>query len=72
LPWIRAFPFSWFRHPQYLGAALLVWGFFVVMRYPHPDWYAIPLVESVYYVFISRAERPPAVVPDVRVSAGPR
>jgi hypothetical protein len=57
VPWVRAFPFSWFPHPQYLGAALLVWGFFVVMRFPAPDWYAVPLVESAYYVFISRAER---------------
>ena len=57
VPWVQAFPFSWFRHPQYLGAALLVWGFFVVMRYPYPDWYAVPLIESAYYVFISRAER---------------
>ena len=57
VPWVGGFPFSWFRHPQYLGAALLVWGFFIAMRYPAPDWCAIPVVESVYYVFISRVER---------------
>ena len=57
LPWVRRFPFSWFPHPQYLGAAMLVWGFFVVMRFPAPDWYASPVLESVYYVLGSRYEQ---------------
>jgi phosphatidyl-N-methylethanolamine N-methyltransferase len=50
VPWSRAFPFSWFKHPQYIGTVIAIWGFFVVMRFPHPDWYLLPVLETVYYV----------------------
>jgi len=49
-PWCSAFPFSVLPHPQYLGAVLSIWAFFAVMRYPHADWYLIPVIETVYYV----------------------
>ncbi len=49
-PWCSAFPFSVVPHPQYLGAVTSIWAFFAVMRYPHADWYLIPLVETIYYV----------------------
>jgi hypothetical protein len=49
IPWCRAFPFSWFKHPQYVGVVCSIWGFFLVMRFPHDDWYVLPLVETVYY-----------------------
>jgi hypothetical protein len=37
-------------HPQYLGAVVSIWAFFAIMRYPHPDWYLLPVVEAMYYV----------------------
>lgn len=49
-PWCSAFPFSVLPHPQYLGAVVSIWAFFAVMRYPHTDWYLIPVVETIYYV----------------------
>lgn len=63
LAWIDGFPFTWTPHPQYVGTVLSIWGFFIVMRFPAPDWIALPLLETVYYTFGSWAERS---------SAGPR
>jgi len=50
IPWCRAFPFSLLRHPQYVGALLSIWGFFLALRFPHDDWYLLPTLETVYYV----------------------
>jgi methylene-fatty-acyl-phospholipid synthase len=47
--WCRAFPFSVFAHPQYVGVVLSIWGFFMAMRYPHPDWMVLPAVETMFY-----------------------
>jgi methylene-fatty-acyl-phospholipid synthase len=55
--WRNGFPFSWFRHPQYVGAVLSIWGFFIALRYPAPDWLAVPLLETVYYLAGARLER---------------
>jgi methylene-fatty-acyl-phospholipid synthase len=49
VPWCRAFPFSLLKHPQYIGTVLSIWGFFLVLRFPHHDWYLIPTIETVYY-----------------------
>jgi methylene-fatty-acyl-phospholipid synthase len=49
VPWCREFPFSVLQHPQYVGALLTIWGFFILMRFPHDDWWALPVVETVYY-----------------------
>jgi methylene-fatty-acyl-phospholipid synthase len=57
VPWCRAFPFSVFEHPQYVGTLLSIWGFFLVMRFPADDWLALPVVETVYYAAGARAER---------------
>jgi hypothetical protein len=57
VPWCRAFPFSLFKHPQYAGALLSIWGFFLVMRFPHDDWYIVPALESVYYSLGAYFER---------------
>jgi methylene-fatty-acyl-phospholipid synthase len=54
--WQSGFPFSLHPHPQYLGAALSVWGFMLAMRYPEPDWLVLPLISTVYYVFGARLE----------------
>lgn len=57
IPWKQGFPFSPFRHPQYVGAVLSIWGFFLIMRYPHPDWIALPIVETALYTIGARHER---------------
>ncbi len=49
IPWCRAFPFSMFSHPQYVGAVLSIWGFFLMMRFPHDDWSLLPALETLYY-----------------------
>jgi hypothetical protein len=49
LPWCRAFPFSWLKHPQYVGTVLAIWGLFLIVRFPHDDWYVLPALETVYY-----------------------
>jgi phosphatidyl-N-methylethanolamine N-methyltransferase len=55
--WQVGFPFSFFKHPQYVGAVLSIWGFFLLMRFPHDDWYVIPALESVYYAVGAYLER---------------
>jgi methylene-fatty-acyl-phospholipid synthase len=47
--WNTAFPFSVLRHPQYVGAVVSIWGFFIAMRFPRPDWYVLPCLETIYY-----------------------
>jgi methylene-fatty-acyl-phospholipid synthase len=49
IPWCYNFPFSLFDHPQYLGTLASIWGFFIVGRFPYPDWYVLPVVETIYY-----------------------
>lgn len=55
--WQTGFPFSFFAHPQYLGALLSVWGFMLAMRYPNADWLVLPLISTVYYWLGARVER---------------
>jgi phosphatidyl-N-methylethanolamine N-methyltransferase len=50
VPWCSEFPFSLLKHPQYAGTLLSIWGFFLLMRFPHPDWLVLPALETVYYV----------------------
>jgi len=57
IEWSNEFPFSIVAHPQYLGASLSIWGFFLLTRYPYPDWVALPLLESAYYAVGARLER---------------
>jgi len=47
--WCQEFPFSVLRHPQYVGAVLSIWGFFLAARFPHDDWYLLPVLETAYY-----------------------
>lgn len=58
--WVRGFPFALLAHPQYVGAVASIWGVFLVLRFPHPDWVVIPLLETIYYAIGSRLERLPA------------
>ncbi|MGE3176713.1 MAG: methyltransferase [Vicinamibacterales bacterium] len=55
--WCREFPYSWFAHPQYVGAVVSITGLFLALRYPHPDWYVLPVLEAVYYMAGARLER---------------
>ena len=48
--WRYGFPFSWFRHPQYVGTVATIWGVFLALRWPDPDWIVLPLIETAYYV----------------------
>lgn len=57
IPWCRRFPFTWFAHPQYVGTVVAIWGFFVLMRYPAPDWPILPLLETAYYAAGAHFER---------------
>ena len=47
IPWNESFPFSVLKHPQYVGAVLSIWGFFIAMRFPRPDWYVLPCLETI-------------------------
>jgi phosphatidyl-N-methylethanolamine N-methyltransferase len=49
VPWCNEFPFSLMDHPQYVGALLSIWGFFLAAQFPNPTWYSIPILETVYY-----------------------
>lgn len=50
VPRCVAFPFSLLKHPQYVGALLSIWGFFLLMRFPRPDWFLLPLLQTFYYM----------------------
>jgi methylene-fatty-acyl-phospholipid synthase len=49
IEWSTEFPFSILSHPQYVGAVTSIWGFFIAMRFPHPDWFLVPMLETIYY-----------------------
>jgi methylene-fatty-acyl-phospholipid synthase len=57
VPWCRRFPFSWFEHPQYVGTVMTIWGVFLLLRFPAPDWPIIPALETAYYIAGARLER---------------
>lgn len=57
VPWNRDFPFSLLDHPQYVGTLLSIWGLFLLMRFPHEDWYALPAVETILYALSAYQER---------------
>jgi methylene-fatty-acyl-phospholipid synthase len=57
IPWSRKFPFSCLKHPQYIGALLSIWGFFLAIRFPHDDWYWLPALETIYYSLGAYFER---------------
>jgi len=57
IQWQTGFPFSLLPHPQYLGAGLSVWAVMLIMRYPNPDWIALPLVSTAFYVWGANFEQ---------------
>jgi len=58
VPYVESFPFSWFQHPQYVGTVLSIWAAFLAMRFPNPDWFVLPMLETTFYVIGARLERP--------------
>lgn len=54
--WCARFPFSLLAHPQYVGAVLSIWGFFLLVRFPEPDWIVLPAIETAYYAIGARFE----------------
>jgi methylene-fatty-acyl-phospholipid synthase len=56
VPWHTGFPFSWFRHPQYVAGVASIWGAMLILRYPEPDWIGLPLIETIYYWLGARLE----------------
>ncbi len=56
VPWQSGFPFSWFRHPQYVAGVASIWGAMLILRYPEPDWIGLPLIETIYYWLGARLE----------------
>jgi phosphatidyl-N-methylethanolamine N-methyltransferase len=67
----REFPFSLLAHPQYVGTVLTIWGLFLVRRFPHDDWYALPVVETLYYAVATRLESPGEPVQSLRKTMAP-
>ncbi|MGH8503770.1 MAG: methyltransferase [Gammaproteobacteria bacterium] len=55
--WREGFPFSLCKHPQYVGALISIWGFFLLMRFPHGDWIVLPVIETLYYALGAHFER---------------
>ena len=54
--WQREFPFSWFRHPQYVAGVASIWGAMMILRYPAPDWIVLPIIQTIYYWLGARLE----------------
>lgn len=65
------FPFSVLAHPQYVGTIVTIWGLFLAMRFPHDDWYALPILETVYYAAGAWLEEPRAVAQGLRKKISP-
>jgi len=72
VPWCRAFPFSVLAHPQYVGAVLSIWGFFLIARFPRDDWILLPAVETALYVLGTCLENRPAEESPYRAAVVPR
>lgn len=71
IPWSREFPFSLLKHPQYVGVVLSIWGFFLIMRFPHADWYLLPILETAYYALGIRFEQTKKLCSKLRSFATP-
>lgn len=70
VPWVHGFPFSVLTHPQYVGTVASIWGLFLATRFPHADWIALPLLETLYYVVGARLESQQSARQEARCDAG--
>jgi len=57
VPWCTDFPFSVLAHPQYVGAVLSIWGFFLLVGFPQDEWFVLPTLETVFYAAGAYLER---------------
>jgi hypothetical protein len=49
----------------------VVWGMFLALRFPHDDWYALPVIETLYYAAATRLESPGEPVQSLRKTMAP-
>jgi len=59
VPWVYGFPFSVVPHPQYFGATLSFWGFFLLIQTPETvqnGLYLLCAVMAAFYAFSSWVE----------------
>jgi methylene-fatty-acyl-phospholipid synthase len=56
VPWVTSFPYSFIKHPQYVGTLISIWGCFLVMNFSYEYWYAIPVIETVLYILGAEQE----------------
>jgi methylene-fatty-acyl-phospholipid synthase len=78
VPRVDRFPYSVLTHPQYFGTVATIWGLFLALRFPEPDWIVLPLLESTYYLVAAFLEsdrvlaaEAPRVAPAQPSAAGP-
>jgi methylene-fatty-acyl-phospholipid synthase len=57
VPHADGFPYSIFKHPQYVGVVLSIWGLFLMLQFPHAEWWVLPTLETVYYALGGHFER---------------
>ena len=50
---------------------LTIWGLFLARRFPHDDWYALPVIETLYYAAATRLESPGEPVQSLRKTMAP-
>jgi phosphatidyl-N-methylethanolamine N-methyltransferase len=67
----KEFPFSVLSHPQYVGTLLTIWGLFLAARFPHDDWYALPVLETAYYAAGAWLESQPGSAQGLRKRISP-
>jgi phosphatidyl-N-methylethanolamine N-methyltransferase len=67
----QEFPFSVLSHPQYVGTLLTIWGLFLAARFPHDDWYALPVLETAYYAAGAWLESPSVSAQGLRKTISP-
>jgi len=67
----QEFPFSVLSHPQYVGTLLTIWGLFLAARFPHDDWYALPILETAYYAAGAWLEAQPLSAQGLRKRISP-
>jgi methylene-fatty-acyl-phospholipid synthase len=72
VPRCTRFPYNFIDHPQYVGAVLTIWGFFVLTRFPHVDWLVIPCIGTLYYALGARLEDDRGARDEERSEPSPR
>lgn len=73
VPRCTRFPYSVLSHPQYVGTVATIWGLFLLVRFPHPDWWIVPAIETAWYALgaVLENERQAAAVEPLAQPATP-